>query len=139
MACSKLEARGHLLHKTGTPPKHFSRECIYQDGSEVTKKNGYLGQHATVFQSEVYAIQKASEILRNMDTRSVCIFTDSQAALQALAKVQINSSVVKNCILELNKLGASTSVEIKWIKAHFGFTGNEMACLLYTSPSPRDS
>ena len=21
MACSKLEARGHLLHKTGTPPK----------------------------------------------------------------------------------------------------------------------
>ena len=22
----KLEARGHLLHKTGTPPKHFSRE-----------------------------------------------------------------------------------------------------------------
>ena len=101
--------------------------CIYQDGSEVTKKNGYLGQHATVFQSEVYAIQKASEILRNMDTRSVCIFTDSQAALQALAKVQINSNVVKNCILELNKLGESTSVEIKWIKAHFGFTGNEMA------------
>ena len=42
--------------------------CIYQDGSEVTKKNGYLGQHARVFQSEVYAIQKASEILRNMDT-----------------------------------------------------------------------
>ena len=28
MACSKLEARGHLLHKTGTPPKHISRECI---------------------------------------------------------------------------------------------------------------
>jgi hypothetical protein len=27
MACSKLEARGHLLHKTGTTPKHFSREC----------------------------------------------------------------------------------------------------------------
>ena len=29
MAYSKLEARGHLLHKTGTPPKHFSRECTY--------------------------------------------------------------------------------------------------------------
>ena len=28
MAFSKLEERGHLLHKTGTPPKHFSRECI---------------------------------------------------------------------------------------------------------------
>ena len=29
MAYSKLEARGHLLHKTGTPPKHISRECIF--------------------------------------------------------------------------------------------------------------
>ena len=29
MAFSKLEARGHLLHKTGTPPKHFSRECMW--------------------------------------------------------------------------------------------------------------
>ena len=27
LACSKLEARGHLLHITGNPPKHFSREC----------------------------------------------------------------------------------------------------------------
>ena len=26
MACSKLEARGHLLHKTGTAPKQISRE-----------------------------------------------------------------------------------------------------------------
>ena len=28
MAFSKLEARGHLLHKKGTPPKQISRECI---------------------------------------------------------------------------------------------------------------
>ena len=32
MACSKLEARGHLLHKTGTPSKQISRECILQIG-----------------------------------------------------------------------------------------------------------
>ena len=101
--------------------------CITQDGSEVTKKNGYLGSNATVFQCEVYAIQKASEILRNMETNSVTIFTDSQAALKALAKVQINSSVVKNCILELNKLGANTSVEIKWVRAHCGHYYNECA------------
>ena len=29
LACSKLEARGCLLYKTGTPPKHFSRECRF--------------------------------------------------------------------------------------------------------------
>ena len=26
---SEDQLRGHLLHKTGTPPKHFSRECIF--------------------------------------------------------------------------------------------------------------
>ena len=39
MACSKLEARGHLLHKTGTPPKHFSRECTYKMNQDVVYCN----------------------------------------------------------------------------------------------------
>ena len=39
MACSKLEARGHLLHKTSTPPKHFSRECKY----------GYVQIYSNIF------------------------------------------------------------------------------------------
>ena len=39
MACSKLEVRGHLLHKTGTPPKHFSRECMQCKREEKKKNN----------------------------------------------------------------------------------------------------
>ena len=38
MACSKLEARGHLLHKTGTPPKQISRECIHLKSAPQTKQ-----------------------------------------------------------------------------------------------------
>ena len=41
MACSKLEARGHLLHKTGTPPKHFSRECTNKNSGFVTRCDEY--------------------------------------------------------------------------------------------------
>ena len=90
---------------------------------------GFLGRNATVFQSEIYAIQKASEILRNMNTTSVTIFTDSQAALSVLAKVQIKSKVVKNCITELNKLGKSKVVDVKWIRSHSDFVANEEAML----------
>ena len=79
---------------------------ITQGISDVAKSNGYLGENVTVFQSEVYAIQKASGILRYIDADSVTIFTDSQAALNALAKMQITSKVVQNCILELNILGS---------------------------------
>ena len=44
MACSKLEARGHLLHKTGTPPKHFSRECNYYDASGSNWFRSFFGR-----------------------------------------------------------------------------------------------
>ena len=37
MACSKLEARGHLLHKTGTPHKHFSRECNSEEEHDAVQ------------------------------------------------------------------------------------------------------
>ena len=100
---------------------------ITQGISDVAKSNGYLGENATVFQSEVYAIQKASGILRDIDTDSVTIFTDSQAALNALAKMQITSKVVQNCILELNILAKTKDVEIKWVKSHIGIHGNEEA------------
>ena len=99
----------------------------------MAKSNGYLGQNATVFQSEVYAIQKASEILREIDTDSVTIFTDSQAALNALAKMQVDSKLVQNCVLELNILGKTKDVEIKWVKSHCNIKGNEIADTLAKS------
>ena len=103
--------------------------CIVNGKSIVTKCNGYLGMNATVFQCEVYAIMKAAEILRKFDTLSVTIFTDSQAALNVLGKVRINSIVVKKCIHELNRLGKQKSVVIKWVKAHSGHEFNEVADL----------
>ena len=106
---------------------------IIQGESELAKSNGYLGQNATVFQSEVYAIQKASEILREVDTDSVTIFTDSQSALNALAKMQVDSKLVQNCVLELNILGKTKDVEIKWVKSHCNIKGNEIADTLAKS------
>lgn len=101
--------------------------AIIQGDTEISNKYGYLGKNATVFQSEVYAIHKACVELSKIETDSVTIFTDSQSTLDSLKKVQIKSKVVKSCILELNKLSQRKSVEIKWVKAHFDHTGNELA------------
>ena len=58
MACSKLEGRGHLLHKTGTPPKHFSRECIISD---ITQKI-FFNERETLNSSTIELLLKATAV-----------------------------------------------------------------------------
>lgn len=130
-------------YKSGQPVTDSTTIC-YTDGSrmknqsgfglgitrgdlQLASKNGQLGSNATVFQAEVFAIHQASELLKEMGTKNVTIFSDSQSALSALAGVKIKSIVVKNCIEQLNELGKTSHVELKWIKSHSGFVGNELA------------
>ena len=79
------------------------------------------------------AIEKAAKFLiDHSETRDkyIRIFSDSQAVLKALDKDGVTSQTIlntKNVLYELKQL--KQAVTLKWTKA----------CLLYTSPSPRDS
>ena len=56
------------------------------------------------------------------------IFSDSQAAILALANTSLASKIVKQTIENINKLAEKTHrVEINWIKAYVGYPGNERA------------
>ena len=59
MACSKLEARGHLLHKTGTPPTNKSA------GSVVAKAE------------LLFFVHKKLEIEKAKPTFIICISFES--------------------------------------------------------------
>ena len=146
---------------------------IYKYKVERYSKVGRIKMENTVFQAEVLAIRKAAEDyiqIKQTDEKNVKIFTDSQAALLALAKSTVTSKLVASTIDMLNILGKTIySLELCWIKAHTGHIGNKRAdeianktvndnvvytgvdppgsfaksklleaCLLYTSPSPRD-
>lgn len=65
--------------------------------------------------------------MRSYAAKSVTIFSDSQSAISALAGFKIKSKTVANCIDNLNSLGETTTVEIKYIQAHRNHTGNEVA------------
>ena len=93
----------------------------------VANENGQLDSRNTVFQAEVYAIHKACVKLREIGTRDVTIFSDSQSALSAIGSVKIRSKVVSNCIRELNSLGNTSDVKLMWVKAHCDHSGNEYA------------
>ena len=70
MACRKLEARGHLLHKTGTPPKHFSRECMLHKKNSKQEMGNYrpisMSNHISkIWEREVGINGKVGRCLEN--------------------------------------------------------------------------
>ena len=90
-----------------------------------------LPGESTVFQAEIMAKQMAMNSLANsinVNDRFIKIFSDSQAAIQALNSTYLTSKLVKNTINALNQVGNKVeSLEINWIKAHVGHPGNERA------------
>lgn len=132
-----------LTSKKSGLPICDSSIAVYTDGSRLQSRTGYgllitsqddileshnafLGEKASVFQAEVYAIHQACERTSKYDG-NVTIFTDNQASVDALSQLKVRSSVVSNCIRALNTLGETREVVIKWIKSHSDFTGNEAA------------
>ncbi len=96
---------------------------------EIAHASFHINPEATVFQAEIAAIEEAAlDIPRFTQTcRKVVFFTDSQAALKALAANCYKSRHVWNCVRSLMRLCDGRKVELKWIKAHVGHAGNERA------------
>ncbi|XP_047995576.1 uncharacterized protein LOC125233562 [Leguminivora glycinivorella] len=88
-----------------------------------------LGRYTSVFQAEMCAIARCARILKESDKQdgAVVIYTDSQAALKALKRISVTSSLVRECRAELNSIGKHRSVTVAWVPGHQGVTGNEKA------------
>ena len=129
--------------KKGTPDS-LSEIKAFTDGSKLSNKVGYgygittgnillssengsLDPQNTVFQAEVTAIQKAGEDLLQWNFNEVTIFSDSQAALKALDSHIVKSKAVESCVKTLNQLASQCKVDLKWVKAHANYSGNEFA------------
>ncbi|XP_063361824.1 uncharacterized protein LOC134650821 [Cydia amplana] len=88
-----------------------------------------LGRYTSVFQAEVCAIARCASIIKKSVKQegAVVIYTDSQAALKALKKISVTSSLVRECREELNLIGKQRSVTVAWVPGHQGVMGNEKA------------
>ena len=63
-------------------------------------------------------------------TQKVTIFTDNQSVIQAVSAphVQSGQQILRFIVLAINKLREQhIDVELRWIPAHIGVKGNEMA------------
>lgn len=83
-------------------------------------------------QAELFAILKALQTIQKLKFKSnsnINIYSDSKTALQAIANFNNNGHLVYliNKTLEHLKAKGSPIINLLWIKAHAGYTGNETA------------
>jgi ribonuclease HI len=65
-----------------------------------------MGLKATVFMAEIRAITTVAHTLMQRKNQKIVIRCDSQAAIQAINNININSKTVLECRKLLNQLGA---------------------------------
>ena len=77
-------------------------------------------------------MQKSADMLHNngWTNQTITFFSDSQASLAALNKLTVSSDTVDKCINSLNALSTKNKVHLRWVKAHVGIPGNEVADFL---------
>ena len=122
---------------------------IYTDGSKTSQGTGAgyvilqgrneviqtqsvnLTNNASIFQAELIAIEQAAQFtltLPGIQDKYIKIFSDSQAALQALQSNTCTANTTKLTHEALNVLGASAKqLRLTWVNAHVGLDGNELA------------
>ncbi|XP_035223684.1 uncharacterized protein LOC118196354 [Stegodyphus dumicola] len=117
---------------------------IYTDGSRIDEKVGsafvvlseqqqplhqwqmQLSTENSVFQSEALAIHEAIRYLTNNKISKALIHTDSLSSMQAIANSEHTSPQIAGIQKSLRE-NAHNHYVIKWIKAHTGIYGNELA------------
>lgn len=88
-----------------------------------------IGTHASIFQSEIFAISEisSSDILKEKIGENIFICTDSESALKAVRSPLVNSALVRECKINLNKISVHNKVTVLWVPGHAGISGNERA------------
>ncbi|CAG4958793.1 unnamed protein product [Parnassius apollo] len=101
----------------------------WKEGQEIYKARLKLGNHCSVYQAELAAILKATEVIQSKHTlRKANILSDSQSALECLTNpntLHPLAAEILDRILEIRR--NQGEVRFFWIKENCGIPGNERA------------
>jgi ribonuclease HI len=104
--------------------------AIYRSGQNIRTLQFKLNKKCTNNQAEQLAILKALESIDNtqMVDKKATIYTDSQTTLAMLQNSKIHTNIIEDIRrqwYEMKKAG--WQIALRWVKAHAGTRGNELA------------
>ncbi|KAL0812196.1 hypothetical protein ABMA28_009571 [Loxostege sticticalis] len=112
----------------------------WEDGRETTNEIFSLDPACTVFQSELYALHRALEKVKESNEPIINILSDSRSSLELLSGPKLVHPLVKNikeCIADIRAQGRR--VRLFWLRAHVGTPGNERADQLAKEGAEREA
>jgi hypothetical protein len=89
---------------------------VFLDNLDI-RESYTIGSLAKVFQTEVYAILACSDYCRsvNMHKMTICMCSDSKAALLGLSSYTISFKLLHQCWLSLQDLSNNNRVRMFWV------------------------
>ena len=118
---------------------------IYTDGSKMDSGVGFgvliiqgelrkthsakLADANTVFQAELCGVKESGfQLIRDKTQNKVInLYSDSSAALAAIASIDSSCALARATKHVWNYLGSNNKVSLSWVKAHAGLEGNVIA------------
>lgn len=100
----------------------------WEEGQEHNYSTFSLHSACTVFQSELYALHRAVDLVKDSNKKLVNILSDSRSSLELLGNPKTThplTSEIKESIKKIRSEGRE--VRLFWLRAHVGTTGNERA------------
>ena len=104
--------------------------AIYRNGQIFSTLQFKLNKECTNNQAEQLAILKALEAIDNTRTadKTATIYTDSQTTLDMLQNSKTHTNIIEDIRRQWYEMkSAGWQIAIRWVKAHAGTRGNEMA------------
>ncbi|GIX79766.1 uncharacterized protein CDAR_77401 [Caerostris darwini] len=98
---------------------------VYYNNQEIHHSCFRLSNHASVYLAELTAISTALDYVADNNITQANIISDARSVLLALENP--NNFEPHTVALKNKLINISGKIQLYWIKAHFGFAGNEKA------------
>lgn len=124
---TEVNYHSHVYFTDGAVSKHGSGYgALYAPRHSIIK--GTCGPNVSITQAEIAAIHACciDAMERNIQD-SICIYSDSEGAINALKNCAVNSKLTMECISLLDELASYNTVNVIWLPSHSGIYGNEIA------------
>ncbi|KAF9410372.1 hypothetical protein HW555_010498 [Spodoptera exigua] len=127
---ARLQLPAHLIYTDGSKSVDGvgAAYSYWRDGTEIRTKRMRLESMCTVFQAELLAIARATDLVVRGGFGCAAVLSDSRSSLDLIRNSETHHPLATHIRKNIRELeGRGKILQFFWVKAHVGIPGNERA------------